>query len=87
VIVEEGSVISMGVYIGQSTKIYNRETGEVSYGRMPKPARWWSPATCPPPDGKYSAVLRRDREAGRREDPLQGRHQRTFKRYLTKNST
>lgn len=35
VIVEEGSVISMGVYIGQSTKIYDRETGEISYGRIP----------------------------------------------------
>ncbi|HZX27641.1 MAG TPA: 2,3,4,5-tetrahydropyridine-2,6-dicarboxylate N-succinyltransferase, partial [Telluria sp.] len=33
VIVEEGAVISMGVYIGKSTKIYNRLTGEVSYGR------------------------------------------------------
>lgn len=35
VIVEENSVISMGVYIGQSTKIYNRMTGEISYGRIP----------------------------------------------------
>ena len=35
VIVGEGSVISMGVYIGQSTKIFDRETGEVSYGRIP----------------------------------------------------
>ncbi len=35
VIVERGSVISMGVYIGQSTRIYDRETGEVSYGRIP----------------------------------------------------
>ncbi|MBL8287202.1 MAG: 2,3,4,5-tetrahydropyridine-2,6-dicarboxylate N-succinyltransferase [Rubrivivax sp.] len=35
VIVEENSVISMGVFIGQSTKIYNRMTGEVSYGRVP----------------------------------------------------
>ena len=35
VIVGENSVISMGVYIGQSTKIYNRETCEVSYGRVP----------------------------------------------------
>ncbi|MES2298621.1 MAG: 2,3,4,5-tetrahydropyridine-2,6-dicarboxylate N-succinyltransferase [Pseudomonadota bacterium] len=35
VIVEENSVISMGVYIGQSTKILDRETGEVSYGRVP----------------------------------------------------
>lgn len=35
VIVEEGSVISMGVYIGQSTKIYDRQTGEILYGRIP----------------------------------------------------
>ncbi len=35
VIVEENSVLSMGVYIGQSTKIYDRATGEVSYGRVP----------------------------------------------------
>src|ERR1700751_780413 len=35
VIVEEGSVISMGVYIGQSTRIYHRETGQISYGRIP----------------------------------------------------
>lgn len=35
VIVERGSVLSMGVYLGQSTKIYNRLTGEVSYGRIP----------------------------------------------------
>lgn len=34
VIVEQGSVISMGVYIGKSTKIYNRITGEISYGRI-----------------------------------------------------
>jgi 2,3,4,5-tetrahydropyridine-2-carboxylate N-succinyltransferase len=35
VIVEEGSVLGMGVFIGQSTKIFNRETGEISYGRVP----------------------------------------------------
>lgn len=35
VIVEKGSVISMGVFIGQSTKIYDRKTGEISYGRVP----------------------------------------------------
>ena len=35
VIVGEGSVISMGVYIGQSTKIFNRATGEISYGHVP----------------------------------------------------
>ena len=35
VIVERGSVIGMGVFLGQSTRIYNRATGEVSYGRIP----------------------------------------------------
>jgi 2,3,4,5-tetrahydropyridine-2-carboxylate N-succinyltransferase len=35
VIVEENSVLSMGVFIGQSTKIFDRETGEVIYGRVP----------------------------------------------------
>jgi 2,3,4,5-tetrahydropyridine-2-carboxylate N-succinyltransferase len=45
VIVEENSVISMGVYIGQSTKIYDRATGEVTYGRVP-PVRWSCRATC-----------------------------------------
>ena len=35
VIVEKGSVLSMGVFIGQSTKIYNRATGEITYGRVP----------------------------------------------------
>ena len=35
VVVETGSVISMGVFIGQSTKIYDRDTGEISYGRVP----------------------------------------------------
>jgi len=35
VVIEEGSVISMGVYIGQSTRIFDRETGEIHYGRVP----------------------------------------------------
>ena len=35
VVVERGSVIGMGVFLGQSTRIYNRATGEVSYGRVP----------------------------------------------------
>src|SRR5206468_12150993 len=35
VVVEENSVLGMGVFLGQSTKIYNRMTGEVSYGRVP----------------------------------------------------
>ena len=53
VIVEENSVISMGVYIGQSTKIYNRETGDVSYGRVPAGSVVVS-GSLPSPDGKYS---------------------------------
>ena len=35
VIVERGSVLSMGVFISASTRIFNRQTGEVSYGRVP----------------------------------------------------
>ena len=48
VIVETGAVISMGVYIGQSTKIYDRETGEITYGRVPAGAVV-VPGICPLP--------------------------------------
>jgi 2,3,4,5-tetrahydropyridine-2-carboxylate N-succinyltransferase len=53
VIVEEGSVISMGVYIGQSTKIFNRETGEVTFGRIPAGSVVVS-GNLPSKDGTYS---------------------------------
>lgn len=53
VIVEQGAVISMGVYLGQSTRIYDRETGEVSYGRIPAGAVV-VPGNLPSKDGKYS---------------------------------
>ncbi|HJV05739.1 MAG TPA: 2,3,4,5-tetrahydropyridine-2,6-dicarboxylate N-succinyltransferase [Chromobacteriaceae bacterium] len=53
VIVGEGSVISMGVYIGQSTKIYDRETGEVSYGRIP-PGSVVVSGNLPSKDGSHS---------------------------------
>ncbi len=53
VVVEDDCVISMGVYIGQSTKIYNRETGEVSYGRVPAGSVVVS-GNLPSADGKYS---------------------------------
>jgi 2,3,4,5-tetrahydropyridine-2-carboxylate N-succinyltransferase len=53
VIVEEGSVISMGVYIGQSTKIYDRATGEVSYGRIPAGSVVVS-GSLPAADGSHS---------------------------------
>lgn len=53
VIVEEGSVISMGVYIGQSTKIYDRETGEIHYGRVPAGSVVVS-GSLPSKDGSHS---------------------------------
>ena len=53
VIVERGAVISMGVYIGQSTKIYNRETGEISHGRVPAGAVV-VPGALPAADGSHS---------------------------------
>jgi 2,3,4,5-tetrahydropyridine-2-carboxylate N-succinyltransferase len=53
VIVGEGSVISMGVYISQSTKIYDRETGEISYGRIP-PGSVVVSGNLPAKDGSHS---------------------------------
>ena len=53
VIVEAGAVLSMGVYIGQSTRIYDRETGEIIYGRVPAGAVV-VPGNLPSADGKYS---------------------------------
>ena len=53
VIVEDNCVISMGVYIGQSTKIYDRATGEVSYGRVPEGSVVVS-GSLPSADGTYS---------------------------------
>jgi len=53
VIIGEGSVLSMGVYIGQSTKIYNRDTGEVLYGKVP-PYSVVVSGSLPSADGKYS---------------------------------
>tara|TARA_B110000879_G_scaffold46894_1_gene66049 strand:+ start:709 stop:1536 length:828 start_codon:yes stop_codon:yes gene_type:complete len=53
VVVEDNSVISMGVYIGQSTKIYDRETGKVTYGRIPAGSVVVS-GNLPSKDGSYS---------------------------------
>jgi 2,3,4,5-tetrahydropyridine-2-carboxylate N-succinyltransferase len=53
VIVETGAVISMGVYIGQSTKIYDRESGSVSYGRVPA-GSVVVPGSLPSSDGSHS---------------------------------
>ena len=53
VIVEKNSVVSMGVYIGKSTKIYNRETEEITYGLVPEGSVVVS-GSLPSKDGKYS---------------------------------
>ena len=53
VVVESHSVISMGMFIGQSTKIYDRATGEVMYGRVPS-GSVVVPGSLPSSDGKYS---------------------------------
>jgi len=53
VVVEEGSVISMGVFIGQSTRIYDRATGQVLQGRVPAGSVVVS-GSLPSSDGKYS---------------------------------
>jgi 2,3,4,5-tetrahydropyridine-2,6-dicarboxylate N-succinyltransferase len=53
IVIGEGSVLSMGVFISQSTKIYNRETGEVRYGSVP-PYSVVVPGSLPSADGKYS---------------------------------
>jgi len=53
VIVEKGSVISMGVFISQSTKIFDRETGEITYGRIPAGSVVVS-GNLPSKDGTYS---------------------------------
>jgi 2,3,4,5-tetrahydropyridine-2-carboxylate N-succinyltransferase len=53
VIVERGSVLSMGVFIGASTRIYDRETREVGYGRVPA-GSVVVPGTLPSSDGTHS---------------------------------
>ncbi len=53
VIVEENSVISMGVFLGQSTRIFDRASGEILYGRVPAGSVVVS-GSLPSPDGKYS---------------------------------
>lgn len=53
VLVETGAVISMGVFIGQSTRIYDRESGAISYGRVPAGAVV-VPGSLPSADGHYS---------------------------------
>ena len=82
VVVEENSVISMGVYIGQSTPIYDRATGEISYGRVPAGSVVVSRATCPKDNGRYSmyaAIIVKQVDA---QDTLQDQHQRLAARLI-----
>ncbi len=68
VIVGEGSVVSMGVFIGASTKIYRRDTGEVLYGRVP-PGSVVVSGSLPSADGRcnlYCAVIVKQVDAGTR---------------------
>ena len=53
VVVEQGAVLSMGVFIGQSTPIYDRDSGEISYGRVPAGAVV-VPGSLPKDGGRYS---------------------------------
>jgi 2,3,4,5-tetrahydropyridine-2-carboxylate N-succinyltransferase len=53
VIVERGSVIAMGVFLSQSTRIYDRETGEIYFGRVPA-GSVVVPGSLPSSDGRYS---------------------------------
>jgi 2,3,4,5-tetrahydropyridine-2,6-dicarboxylate N-succinyltransferase len=81
VIVEPDSVVSMGVFIGLSAKIYKRETGEAIYGRAPAGSVVMS-GNLPSADGKYSlyrAVIAKTRRC---RDQREDQHQRTAPRRM-----
>jgi 2,3,4,5-tetrahydropyridine-2-carboxylate N-succinyltransferase len=73
VIVERGAVISMGVFLGQSTRIYDREAGTVSYGRVPA-GSVVVPGSLPAADGTHSlycaVIVKRVDEQTRRKVSL-----------------
>ena len=76
VIVGEGSVLSMGVYLSASTKIVDRATGEIIMGKVPPYSVVVSGSLPAAAQGAAVALLRRDRQAGGREDPRQDLDQR-----------
>ena len=85
VVVEQGSVLSMGVYLGASTKIVDRATGELFCGRVPAYSVVVSGTLPgkPLPDGSPARpLLRGDRQAGRRADALQDLDQRPAARLM-----
>lgn len=73
VIIEKNSVISMGVYLGQSTKIYHRETGEIFYGRVPE-GSVVVPGSLPAADGSHSLycaiIVKQVNEATRKKTSI-----------------
>ena len=76
VVVGHHSVIGMGVFLGQSTRIYNRMTGEISYGYVPPGSVVVSGSAAG--EGRLAlAVLRGDRQAGGREDARQDQRSTT----------
>ena len=80
VVVGEGSVLAMGTFIGASTKVVDRATGKIHIGEVP-PYSVVVPGSLPGkpfPNNEPgpSALLRRDRQDRRREDPRQDQHQR-----------
>ena len=82
VVVGEGSVISMGVYIGQSTRIYNRDTGEISYGRVP-PGSVVVSGNLPSKDGKYSLYCAVIVKQVDEKNPRQGEPERVVAGFVT----
>ena len=84
VIVREGAVLSMGVFIGASTKIVDRETGEMHIGEVPPYSVVGARRAARQAAARRLAgavpLLRGDRQARRRADPLQDQHQRAAAR-------
>ena len=86
VIVEQGAVLAMGTFISATTKIVDRDTGEIHlrpraglFGRRARLASRQAPARRQP---RPEPLLRRHRQAGRRADPCQDRDQRTPARMM-----
>ena len=75
VIVGEGAVLSMGVFISASTRIVDRKTGEVHRGQACPPYAVVVPGSLPDPQWRAGARLRRDRQDRGRPDPVEDEHQ------------
>ena len=74
VIVRTGAVLSMGVYLGASTRIVDRESGSITQGEVP-PYSVVVPGTLPGKERRARALLRRHRQARRRAHAIEDQHQ------------